>query len=273
MSAEEVAAGLQVNQLEEGIYQLIMDRPSRLNAVSMAQVTLLREKLSELAENRDCRVVILSGAGKAFCSGADLRSSTLAPGSEGMSEIGYVYRAQEHICELILLIHELPKPVIAAVNGPAVGAGLAMALASDIRIATPEARFGCAFILAGLSSCDVGTSYLLPRIASGGNVAELMLTGRQFDTEEAKSMGLLLDVVPQDHLLERSLQTARLIRNNNEYGVWMTKKGLHSAMDAGSLRQAMEIENRTQVLGWFTGNMSEAMTAFIEKRTPQWKKL
>ena len=173
----------------------------------------------------------------------------------------------------MLKIRELPQPVIAAVNGAAVGGGLAIALASDIRVASDRASFGAVFIKAGLSSCDVGTSYLLPSIVGAARAAELMLNGRIFDAGEAQAMGLVHHVTADAGLMESALVTARQICANNEYGVWMTKMGLWANLDASSLRQAMELENRTQVLGYFSGNMEEAMQAFVEGRDPEWKRL
>ncbi|HEB88609.1 MAG TPA: enoyl-CoA hydratase [Deltaproteobacteria bacterium] len=267
---------VRTDPLEEGILRVTLERPERLNAISSGLLADLHATLDRLAVDRETRVVILTGAGRGFCSGADLGQRDgpgAIPGTEGMSPLGFVYRYQESLAEVMLKIHELPQPVIAAVNGVAVGGGLALALASDIRFASTEASFGSAFIKAGLSSCDVGTSYFLPRLIHPGDAAELMLTGRIFDAEEARRLGLLQDLVAPEALQDRALETARLIRNNNEYGVWMTKKGLWTNLDAPSLRHAMEIENRTQVLGCFTGNMEEAMKAFVEKRPPNWKRL
>jgi enoyl-CoA hydratase len=125
----------------------------------------------------------------------------------------------------------------------------------------------------GLSACDVGTSYFLPRLVGPGIAAELMLTGRLFDAAEAREMRLISKVLAPADLERGALTLARSIAENSEYGVWMTKKGLWSGVDAASLRQAMEIENRTQVLGHFTGAMSEARAAFRECRKPLWKPL
>jgi enoyl-CoA hydratase len=180
---------------------------------------------------------------------------------------------QEYLAELMLAIHECDKPVIAAINGAAVGGGLAIALASDIRIAAEKAKFGAAFIKIGLSSCDVGTSYLLPRVVGLSAAAEMMLTGRNIDAEEALQMRLVSRVVASADLAANALELAHAITVNSEYGVWMTKKGLRTNLDAPSLRHAMELENRTQVLGYFSGCMEEAMQAFQEGRPPHWKKL
>ena len=153
------------------------------------------------------------------------------------------------------------------------GGGLAIALASDIRLASEKARFGAAFIKTGLSSCDVGTSYLLPRIVGVSAASELMLTGRNITADEALRIQLVSRLVPEGDLGAVSLELAREIAANSEYGVWMTKKGLRANLDAPSLRHAMELENRTQVLGYFSGCMEETMQAFQEGRAPRWKKL
>jgi enoyl-CoA hydratase len=248
-----------------------------LNALDEALTGQLTRVFRDLNCNRDVRVVILTGEGRGFCAGADLKPSGSAPGSipgtEGMGQLGYVYKYQEYIADLILAIHECDKPVIAAVNGAAVGGGLAIALASDIRLASEEARFGAAFIKTGLSSCDVGTSYLLPRIVGVSAASELMLTGRNITADEALRIQLVSRLVPEGDLGAVSLELAREIAANSEYGVWMTKKGLRANLDAASLRHAMELENRTQVLGYFSGCMEETMQAFQEGRAPRWKKL
>ena len=256
------------------VHVLTMNRPERLNALSVRMVQDLRDAIGTADRSRTCRVVVLRGAGRGFCAGADLKGDDeRLEGTEGMSEVGSIYRMQEHIAELMLAVRECRKPVIAAIHGAAVGGGLALALASDIRVAATNAKFGSVFIRVGLSSCDVGTSYLLPRIVGAARAAELMLTGRHFDADEAQRIGLVHDVVEEEGLLDSALETGERIAANNEYGVWMTKMGLWANLDAPSLRHAMELENRTQVLGTFTGNMRRAMEAFQEGRDPEWNPL
>jgi enoyl-CoA hydratase len=177
---------------------------------------------------------------------------------------------QDHLAEMILAVHEAPQPVIAAVHGAAVGGGLAVALACDLRVASEDAFFAAHFIRVGLSSCDVGTSYFLPRFVGPTRAAELMLTGRRFSGAEALGYGLLNRLVPRDGLLDAALELADGILANSEYGVAMTKLGFWANLDAPSLRHAIELENRTQVLGCFTGNMTEAGRAFVEQRDPVW---
>ncbi|MEY4160791.1 MAG: putative enoyl-CoA hydratase echA12, partial [Pseudomonadota bacterium] len=229
-----------------------------------------------LNNDRKTRVVILTGEGRGFCSGADLQEEAAPgaiPGTDGMGEVGFVYRFQEYLMRAVLAIHECDKPVIAAINGVTVGGGLSMALAADVRIASDQARFGAVYIKTGLSGCDVGSSYFLPRIVGAGIAAELLLTGRIFDAAEAREIRLVNRVVSAENLHSAALEQARAIRENSEYGVWMTKKGLQSAIDAPSLRQAMEMENRTQVLGYFTGCMTAMREAFVKGERPVWPKL
>ncbi|MFI6579866.1 enoyl-CoA hydratase/isomerase family protein [Embleya sp. NPDC050493] len=249
-----------------------LDRPDRLNALSATMVSDLKAAFAGLNRERGLRAIVLTGAGRGFCSGADLSGDPdHAPDAEGRGPVGHVYRSQEHLSELILAVHECEKPVIAAVHGAAVGGGLALALACDLRVADESTRFGSVFIKVGLSSADVGTSYLLPRLVGPTRAAELMLTGRHFDAAEADAYGLLNARVPAGEHLGAALDLARGIAANSEYGVWMTKKGLWSGIGATSLRQQLELENRTQVLGTFTGNMTEAAAAFRERRTPTWQ--
>jgi len=263
--------------LEEGVLEISLNRPDRLNALNEQLIGELTDVFRGLNRDRETRVVILTGQGKGFCAGADLKASDAQagsiPGTEGMSQLGYVYKYQEYLADLVLAIHECDKPVIAAVRGAAVGGGLALALACDIRIATDSGKFGSVFIKTGLSSCDVGTSYFLPRIVGVTAATELMLTGRVFPASEALALGLLNRVVAEDELIPEALGVARMIRENSEYGVWMTRKGIRVNQDAPSLRHAMELENRTQVLGYFSGCMEEAMEAFQQGRAPVWKKL
>ncbi|MGI9601983.1 MAG: enoyl-CoA hydratase/isomerase family protein [Acidimicrobiales bacterium] len=248
-----------------------LNRPERLNALGTVLVAELKAAMGGLSRDREARVVIIAAAGRAFCAGADLQGGEgPAPDAEGRGPVGSIYRSQEHIAELMTAIHECEKPVIAAVHGAAVGGGLAIALACDLRVADATAVFGSVFINVGLSSCDMGTSYFLPRIVGATRAAELMLTGRHFDAAEADRFGMLNRLVPAGEALDAARDLAEAVAANNEYGVWMTKKGLWENIDSPSYRHALEVENRTQVLGTFTGNMNEAMRAFNEKRAPDW---
>ena len=184
-----------------------------------------------------------------------------------------MYDWQVRLTDQFTRLYELPIPIIAAVNGVAVGGGLAFALHCDVRIASEFARFGSVFIKAGLSSMDMGTSYLLPKLVGAGVARELMLSGRIIDAAEAYRIALVHEVVPADDLIDAALRMARLITANNPFGVWQTKIGLNAALDAPSLRHAKEIENRTQILTGFTNNPAEAARAHQEKRQPIWDPL
>ncbi len=257
---------------DDGIAVVMLDRPDRLNALSASLLTDLLEAFSALRWDRSVSVIVLAGEGRSFCAGTDLSGERdPAPDAEGRGQIGQVYRTQQHVAQAVLAVHECPKPVIAAVHGAAVGGGLALALAADLRVATASARFGAVFINVGLSSCDVGVSYLLPRAVGPTRAAELMLTGRHFSGDDAMGFGMLNAVVDDGTHLARALEFAAVLASKHEFGLEFTKSGLQAAIDAPSLRHAMEMENRTQVLGTFGGNFTEAMVAFAEKRPPNWK--
>ncbi|MEH6582579.1 MAG: enoyl-CoA hydratase/isomerase family protein [Halioglobus sp.] len=263
-------------KISDNILEVKLNRPELMNAISPQMLDGIIEAFKQAEHDRSIRAVILTGAGKGFCAGADLTTQSVPgdiAGTDGMGQLGFVYKYQERIAEAALAIHECDKPVIAAINGAAVGGGLAFALACDLRIAAHGAKLGSVFIKTGLSSCDIGVSYFLPRLIPPTKAMELMLTGRIFKSEEADELGLLNALVDADSLREKAIEYAEAIAANSEYGVWMTKKGLWNNMNAPSLRHAMDIENRTQVLGYFTGCMEEMMAAFSEGRPPQWKPL
>ena len=255
------------NQVSDGIALLTLDRPERLNAMSRELVADLHAALADAGDDPDCRVVILTGAGRGFCAGLDLKETgdlAEAPGRPSGA-----LRAQQHIASLVTQLRGLSKPVIAAVNGPATGGGLALALACDVRVAAESARFNVAFIRVGLSGCDIGVSYLLPRLVGASRAFELMLTGRMVESAEADRIGLVSSVVPDGAVVDAALETAELIRANSPFGVWMTKEVMWSNLEAGSLQGAIDLENRTQLLSSYTGDMREALAAFLEKRPPE----
>src|SRR3984885_6211165 len=267
-------SAVEFETLEDNIAGVTLNRPARLNAIDGSLIDEMDKALDALSSG-EFRAAILTGAGRGFCAGADLSGT-----GEGWTKnapdtpaFKINYDAQVRLANLYIRLYELPIPVIAAVNGVAVGGGLAFALHSDIRIASEQARFGSVFIKAGFSSMDMGTSYLLPKIVGAGVARELMLTGRIIDAEEAYRIKLVHEGVPADDLIPAALKLARSIADNNAYGVWQTKIGLNAALDAPSLRHAIEIENRTQILTGFTNNPVEAAKAHMEKRAPKWDPL
>jgi enoyl-CoA hydratase len=247
---------------------ITLNRPERRNAMNHDLLAGLYDALTVAREDRTCRVIILTGAGPGFCAGLDLAEGvTLDTAGIGRAQAGM--KVQQYIAGLIPLLRSLPQPVIAAVNGAASGGGLALALGSDIRIAATSARFNVAFIKVGLSACDIGTSWLLPRFIGASRAYELMLTGRFADAAEAERIGLVTKVVPDAELLDAALAEADLILANGPFGVRMTKEVMWSQLEIGSLQAGIDLENRTQVLSSFAGDLEEAMAAFVEKRPPR----
>jgi len=258
-----------VEEPAEGIRLITLSRPETLNAMNAELVGELHGAISTVASDRTCRVVVLTGSGRGFCSGLDLAGFGDAPGVEGLRRPEATFALQTHIASLVPRLRSLHQPVIAAVNGPAAGGGFALALASDVRIASAAARFNVAFVRLGISGCDIGVSWLLPRLIGASRAWELMLTGRVVDAEEADRIGLVLRVVPEHQLLDAALETARLIVGNSPWGIRMTKEVMWSQLEVGSLQAGIDLENRTQVLSSMTGDMQEAVTAFLEKRPPR----
>jgi enoyl-CoA hydratase len=253
---------------------LTLDRPDRLNAMDATLIEELHDALAVVRADQGARVLVLTGAGRGFCAGLDLVDTrpddVAAPGgATGRAQRGMAM--QQRIASLVPELRGLRIPVLAAVNGPATGGGLALALASDVRIAAASARFGVAFVRIGLSGCDIGVSWLLPRLIGASRAFELMLTGRIVDATEADRIGLVTRVVSDDQLLGEALATARLIVANSPMGVWMTKEVMWSALEVGSLQAGIDLENRTQILTSFTEDMSEALDAFLSRRPPEYR--
>ncbi|OBH04792.1 crotonase [Mycobacterium sp. E2699] len=267
-------AAVEFEALDDDIARITLNRPERLNAIDGSLIDGVEDTLDALGDGQ-YRVAILTGAGRGFCAGADLSGTGQAWTKPKSTSPPFKvnYDSQVRLADLFTRIYELPIPVIAAVNGVAVGGGLAFTLVSDIRVASEQARFGSVFIKAGFSSMDMGTSYLLPKIVGAGVARELMLTGRIIDAAEAYRINLVHEVVPADDLMPAAVKLARSIAENNAYGVWQTKIGLNAALDAPSLRHAIELENRTQILSGFTNNPAEAARAHMEKRPPKWDPL
>jgi len=255
---------------EPGIAVLSLNRPEKLNAMSEELVTSLHAHLDDIAIDSTVRVVILTGTGRGFCAGLDLGGFGEAPNTEGFGRTQAGFAVQKHIARLIPHLRSLPQPVIAAVNGPAAGGGFALVLGSDIRLAARTAKFNAAFIRIGLSACDIGTSWVLPRLIGASRAQELMLTGRIFDAEEAARIGLVVDLVDDDALLETALAKARQIMLNTPFGVALTKEGMWSALEIPGMQAAIDLENRQQIMASATADHREAMTAFLERRPPSY---
>jgi len=249
-----------------GVKILTLNRPERLNAVNWTMVRELDEQFRWLVDHPEVRSVVLTGEGRAFCAGLDIKD----PASLDQDDTPHAYELQEMFGRMCMHLNEVPQPIIAAVNGVASGAGFVFALASDIRVAVPEARFNMANVRIGFSGCDLGSSYLLPRLVGSGLAAELLMTGRFMGAEEAERRTVVNRIVAPEELLDAALEIAGQMAQNSPFAVRMTKQVLAQNIDAPSLKAAIELENRTQILCTRTNDFMEAMTAFQEKRAPNY---
>lgn len=263
---------LEISRPRPGIVQITLSRPEKLNAMTAELVTGLHEELDRIAVDPEARVVVLTGAGRGFCAGLDLGGYGRAPHTEHLGATPTAFAVQKHIASLIPHLRSLPQPVIAAVNGPAAGGGFALVLGSDVRLASRSAKFNAAFIRIGLSACDIGTSWLLPRLIGAARAQELMVTGRVFDAEEAYRIGLVVDLFDDaDALLEAAYAKAEQIMLNSPFGVALTKEGMWSALEIPGMQAAIDLENRQQIMASATRDHREAMAAFLERRAPRYE--
>ena len=257
---------------KEGHIGLItLNRPDRLNALSHTMVRELHELFNTLDEDLDTRVLLLTGAGRGFCAGADLK------GGEGegawddrLGPIQSQYRLQQGYASLVIRLRQIPQPVIAAVNGPAAGGGLCLALASDVRYASESARFNCAFVKLGLSGGEMGSSYFLPRLVGASMTAELMYTGRLVDARTALEIGLVSKVVPDGEVVQAAKGLALEMLGNAPFALRMTKEVFNFGLCAPSLEHQIHMENRTQTVNFFTDDFREGAMSFLERRTPEY---
>jgi len=249
-----------------GVVLATLNRPERYNALTFAMFHAFVALCERVERDPEARVLIVTGAGRGFCSGLDLDDAEQLPTMSAPEMLA----GQERWAAGIVAFRRLTKPVIAAVNGPAAGAGMGLALAADIRLATPAARFNAAFVRIGLTGGDVGVSWLLPRIVGLGRASEILLTGRLFDAEWAERIGLVNQIVEPEGLVEAACDLAVEIASNSPFGTRLTKQVLQANVDAPSLDAAIELENRNQVLATRTDDMAEALAAFRGKRTPVW---
>lgn len=258
-------SGALLERLADGITLLRLNRPQRLNALDDDTVREIGRLLDEVDGDETCRVLIVSGAGRGFCAGFDLSLAGDAPGSEAGETQAWMKR-QELFAGLVTRLRGLRQPVIAAVNGPANGAGLGLALAAEIRVASQSASFNAAFVKVGMSSCDIGVSWLLPRAVGTSRSFEMMLTGRMVDAVEAERIGLVSELVDDDKLMARAVELAQSIAANSAFGVWMTKRGGWANLESASLAGAIELENRTQILARTTGELRRAAEAMLRRK-------
>jgi len=243
-----------------------LNRPESLNALDRTMVAELGEYFRGLRTDRATRVVVLRGAGRAFCAGLDLKEE----GNGDMDTVQGGLRSQRSISELVMLMRRAPQPLIACVHGAACGGGFALALASDVRIAGASARMNAAFIRIGLSACDVGVSYFLPRLVGVSVASELLLTGRFIGAERALATGLVSEVVPDEQMEAAARRLLDDMLRASPLGLRLTKECLNASIDAGSLDQVVAMEDRNQILCAQTQDFREGIAAFLQKRPPRY---
>jgi enoyl-CoA hydratase len=248
---------------------ITLNRPQRMNSMAFDVMVPLKAALENITYDNSVRVVVLTGAGKGFSSGADHKSAGEVPHVQGLTRPTYALRSMAILDDVILALRRLHQPVIAAVNGAAIGGGLCLALAADIRVAASGAYFRAAGINNGLTASELGLSYLLPRAIGSSRAFEIMLTGRDIDAAEAERIGLVSRQVPEDQLLETCYEMAERIAAFSRPGVELTKRTLWSGLDAANLEGHMQAEGLGQLfVRLLTSNFEEAVVARAEKRPP-----
>jgi enoyl-CoA hydratase/carnithine racemase len=251
---------------------LRLNRPESLNALSWELVRNLHAALDSIDGDNRCRVIVLTGAGKGFCAGLDLKDQG-KPGAiiDGLGpgpQAGLL--AQNYMASLIPHMRRVQQPLIAAINGAAYGGGLAIALGCDIRIAARSARMCVQFIRVGVSGCDIGVSYMLPRLIGASRAHDLILSARVVDAEEAERYGMVTRVVPDGEAEQAALTLADELCEFTPFGLFATKQAMWANLDVPNLEAAIQLENRNQIMAGMSGEPEEAARAFFEKRKPRW---
>lgn len=240
---------------------LTFDRPESRNAINLQMATELRDYFGGLFEDKSVRIVVMRGAGKSYCAGLDIKEAGQITGSEGPFGAGMGF--QTYLAEVYLRMRRCPQPIVSLVHGAACGGGFSFVMASDIRIAGESARMNAAYIKLGLSACDMGCSYFLPRLVGTSVASELMLTGRFIEADRALATGLVSAVVPDDQLEEAAQPYIDDMLETSSMGLRMTKEGLNLSIDAPSLEAAMAIENRNQIMCSSSSEFAERMKSFV----------
>lgn len=258
-----------VDRSRPGVALVTLNRPERMNSMAFDVMVPLKGVLEELRYDNSVRVLVLTGAGRGFSSGADHKSAGSVPHVAGLTRPTYALRSMEILDDVILALRRLHQPVIAAVNGAAIGGGLCLALACDVRVAAEGAYFRAAGINNGLTASELGLSYLLPRAIGSSRAFEIMLTGRDVDAQEAERIGLVSSVVAEETLLDTCYSMADRMAAFSRPGIELTKRTLWSGLDAASLEGHMQAEGLGQLfVRLLTANFEEAVAARAEKRPP-----
>jgi enoyl-CoA hydratase len=247
---------------------LTLNRPDRLNALSIDLALELDETLRRVGTENDTWVVVLTGAGRGFCSGLDLKDFGILPGIDGLTVGRIAQRSMRAYSQIVLTLRRIPQPVIAAVNGPAYGGGMCLTLAADLRIAAASAELNATGIVNGLTSTEMAAGWLLPRLIGASRANDLLLTGRKVDAAEALQIGLVSRVVDDGRVLDEAVAMAADMCRFSPYGLAMTKDVLWASLEVSSLETAIELEDRNQLMLGFTENLQEAIRAFDAGRPP-----
>lgn len=257
---------LTFEEVEPSIGLVTIIRDEQLNAINVEMLAEFDELFRMLSQyDATIKVLIITGEGRSYCSGADLNDALAYKDTEAFSDPELFLKiVQERFANLILGMRRIPQPIISAVNGPAAGGGFSMALASDIRVASPEACFVASFINIGLSGGELGCSYYLPRLVGLSRASQILLTGRKVWAEEAEEIGLVNKVVPRKELLEEALTHARMMTKKSFGALKLTKRALDQNIDAPSLEAAVNVENRNQAIMVFSGDFFKLIQSFFK---------
>ena len=261
-------AVVEIESVGETVRIVRLNRPERLNAMSIDLAVELDQGLAEVGADNLARVVILTGAGRSFCSGLDLKDYGIIPNIDNLSVHRIASRSMGCYSQLTKRLRAIPQPVIAAVNGPAFGGGMCLALGADLRIAAESAEFNATGIVNGLTSAEMGAGWILPRLIGAANSNDLLLTGRRIDAAEALRMGLVSRVVPDSSILDEAVAMANAMAKYSHHGLEATKQSLWVEQEISSLHAAIEFEDRNQLMAGFTDNLPEAIRAFDQGREP-----
>ncbi|MET0901338.1 MAG: enoyl-CoA hydratase [Mycobacterium sp.] len=260
---------VRVDRPRDHVALVTLNRPERMNSMAFDVMVPLKRVLDDLTNDNSVRAVVLTGAGSGFSSGADHKSAGSVPHVDGLTRPSFALRSMEVLDDVILALRKLHQPVIAAVNGAAIGGGLCLALACDIRVAGAGAYFRAAGINNGLTASELGLSYLLPRAIGTSRAFELMLTGRDIGAEEAERVGLVSRQVADEELLDTCFEMAERIAAFSRPGIELTKRTLWSGLDAGTLEGHMQAEGLGQLyVRLLTSNFEEAVAARAQGRPP-----
>jgi len=259
--------GFRYEEREDGVALITLDRPERLNALTFEVYAELRDLFAQLPHRDEVRSVVITGSGRAFCSGGDVHDII---GPLLLRDMPGLLDFTRMTCDLVKNMRSLRKPVIAAINGTTAGAGAAIALACDLRVAAAGSKIAFLFVKVGLAGADMGAAYLLPRYVGFAKATELLMLGDPINAEEAKEIGLYNEVVPAEEVLPRALALAARLAKGPTFALGMTKELLDQQLHQ-SLPAALDNEARAQAICMQTRDFHEAYRAFVEKREPRFE--